>query len=136
MADIKQCTNSEPHAPHQWVEEAVVMDRVPPEEPNAIVQTHTEPIFHHCFGLTDRGEYPIIVVATSRTAGERYASTLRLENVKIVTSSLSAQGLRCRGIIYTPGYVEDLLSALDKFNYMHTVVTRNELTSVRRPERG
>lgn len=53
-------------------------------------------------------EYPIVVLATSKEAGEAYCKVLGLSNYRVVTNQAHTQGIRMRAMVISPGFLSEL----------------------------
>lgn len=128
--DVEFCQRLEEHDSHYWTKIGMVY-------PQDLTKTHvqTEPVHIPCV-CPGKYELPILIVATSQRSGEQYARSLGLlYNYKIVSSVERTQGLRCRGVVITPGYFEraeetlynNLRTAHAAIRDLHTSGVRIEL---------
>lgn len=53
----------------------------------------------------EKSEYPIVVIASSKAAGARYADQLGISNYFVADTKQQTQGRRFRGIIITPQFL-------------------------------
>jgi len=56
--------------------------------------------------LWEKADLPVLIIATSKEAGELYAKDLLVPNYKIATSVPEVQGWPIRSIIIAPAYLE------------------------------
>ena len=64
--------------------------------------------------MTNISNYPVLVLSTSKEAGEKYAEVLRLDNYRICTKLLDTQGIRYRGVIVSPAYLARVVQTFDQ----------------------
>lgn len=76
----------------------------------------------------------VLIVATSEFEGRYYAEELGLKGFRVITDKNYAQGSRCKGLVITPGYINQELSRLlagtgDAFDAMAAALRGAILTS-------
>jgi hypothetical protein len=54
----------------------------------------------------DNWDLPVLILAVSKEAGEKYAEVLRVPNYRVETEIQKIQGRPIRSVIVSPGYLE------------------------------
>lgn len=82
--------------------------------------------------IWENSDLPVLILATSKEAGELYAKELQVPNYEIELDKSKIQGRRVRSVIISPGYFEAAMNAFhDKMEAYNvgmqtaTVVTSN-----------
>lgn len=128
--DTRMCYDAYPHDAHEWdmnVSHPVFADGVSSRD---IVEISHEKITCWCPG---HYELPVVILATDRRAGEKWARTVGIVNYIVVTSERDLQGLRIRGIVVTPGYFDRAIGYMLAYTKLFDVAKHSLFASSNTP---